>query len=49
MLAQAASHHRALTADVSIGAATVKEGDHDGKIAIRVADAAMYDDKRRVR
>lgn len=34
---------------VSIGAATVKEGDHDGKIAIRVADAAMYDDKRRVR
>ncbi len=34
---------------VSIGAATVNDGDLDGRIAIRVADAAMYDDKRRVR
>lgn len=34
---------------VSIGTATVDSGDHDGKAAIRAADAAMYQDKRRVR
>lgn len=34
---------------VSIGTATVDRSDHDGKAAIRAADAAMYQDKRRVR